>query len=229
MESISSSEKKPKKEKKRTSQDDGDDVIQKKKSRHREEISSVTEEIVEVEDTSSAVVTTFSEQQKRKELPPGYVCKACNNPGHAIYDCPAKLAKKMKEPKKTIFMSHLPAKWTRANVVSFLGSNGIPNEKISNISMIMGGEGEEKIFKGVALVTVVGLEPLSKILQLNGELVVNRAIVVKINEPKPKNAIKKRCFRCGEAHNPITCNNPRVCYRCKGTGHLSTECPKKSK
>jgi hypothetical protein len=40
---------------------------------------------------------------------------------------------------------------------------------------------------------------------------------------------EKRCYRCGQAHDPKLCVNPRMCYRCRGTDHLSSECPQKKK
>ena len=36
---------------------------------------------------------------------------------------------------------------------------------------------------------------------------------------------KPRCYRCGGSHDPTECNNPRVCYRCRSTEHLSSDCP----
>ena len=45
---------------------------------------------------------------------------------------------------------------------------------------------------------------------------------------RPKSTVKK-CYRCGEDHEPKTCTNLRVCYRCRGTDHLSVDCPKKPK
>lgn len=36
---------------------------------------------------------------------------------------------------------------------------------------------------------------------------------------------EKRCYRCGGNHNPSTCQAERICYRCKQTGHLSSQCP----
>lgn len=51
------------------------------------------------------------------------------------------------------------------------------------------------------------------------------------NKPKPKKEkdATPKCYRCGQAHEPKTCTNPRICYRCRGTDHLSNACPQKKK
>ncbi len=37
-----------------------------------------------------------------------------------------------------------------------------------------------------------------------------------------------RCYRCGgNCPDPKMCENPRICYRCKSTEHLSSQCPLK--
>jgi len=38
-----------------------------------------------------------------------------------------------------------------------------------------------------------------------------------------------RCYRCGQMHDPTTCSNPRICYRCRSTEHISSQCPHKKK
>ena len=163
-----------------------------------------------------------------RPLPPGYICRACNQSGHAIYDCPIKVSKIRSDPKKTVFVSHLPRSWKRENILSFLNGREIAPDAISNIKMVTSETDGVTEFKGIALVTVIGLEALSKILQLNGEKVADRDIVVKINEPKKREPVK-HCFRCGGIHDPTTCNNPRICDKCRTSGHLSSECPKRSR
>lgn len=39
----------------------------------------------------------------------------------------------------------------------------------------------------------------------------------------------KHCYRCGQLHDAAMCTNPRICYRCRGTDHLSSQCPHKKK
>jgi hypothetical protein len=38
---------------------------------------------------------------------------------------------------------------------------------------------------------------------------------------------QKRCYRCGQLHDPKTCANPRICYRCRQNDHISSNCPLK--
>lgn len=39
----------------------------------------------------------------------------------------------------------------------------------------------------------------------------------------------RRCYRCGMLHDVNQCTNKRICYRCKSTEHLSSQCPMKKK
>jgi hypothetical protein len=56
----------------------------------------------------------------------------------------------------------------------------------------------------------------------------NTELLSSVNK-KIKKEQGPRCYRCGGAHDPKTCENPRVCYKCRGTDHLSKDCPKKRK
>jgi len=44
-----------------------------------------------------------------------------------------------------------------------------------------------------------------------------------------KKKINSRCYRCGMKHDVNQCTNKRICYRCKSTEHLSSQCPLKKK
>lgn len=160
------------------------------------------------------------------ELPPGYICNACKQPGHAIYMCPLKISKKRKE-KKSVFMSRLPKTWDRAAFTCFLTSAEVDENAVVNTNMVMNSTAEGG-FSGVVILTIEGTETLAKILQLNGKLVGGREIIVKLNTPQQSKHVQKKCARCGGAHDIATCNNPRVCYRCRKTDHISSECPKRS-
>jgi hypothetical protein len=47
------------------------------------------------------------------------------------------------------------------------------------------------------------------------------------NKKKGKEEGQKRCYRCGQLHDPKTCPNPRICYRCRQNDHISSDCPLK--
>jgi hypothetical protein len=218
-----SGKKKKSKKEKREKQESDDGIVEdvKPTAELREHVQPVDR------DVESGDLSVPASRTKRP-LPPGYLCRACNQTGHAIYDCPLKVSKIRSDPKKTVFMSHLPRSWKRDNILSFLNGREISGDAISNIKMVTSETDGETEFKGIALVTVIGLEALAKILQLNGDKVADRDIIVKINEPQKRESVK-HCFRCGGIHDPSTCNNPRICYKCRTSGHLSSECPKKSR
>jgi hypothetical protein len=160
-------------------------------------------------------------------LPAGYVCNACKQPGHAIYDCPQKISKKeVKEVKTNLFLSRLPKKWDHAQLMEFIGEAGVDVASIVSAKIVMTKDDNTKS-SGVALVIVAGNETLAKVLALNGQDVGGRAIIVKIDTPKKKELKTKRCCRCGGTHDMATCNKPRVCYKCLATDHISTNCPGK--
>lgn len=48
-----------------------------------------------------------------------------------------------------------------------------------------------------------------------------------MNHKVNKEPRKPRCYRCGLEHDPATCENPRICYRCRSTEHISSQCPHK--
>lgn len=165
-------------------------------------------------------------KEKKEELPTGYICNACKQPGHAIYNCPMKVSRKRKEKKLTLFISRLPKTWDRNNFKDFLSGEDIDMNSVVNTKMVMKEGGGDAAFSGVVLLTVEGNAALSKVLQLNGHSIRGRDIIVKMNEPQQKKK-PQHCARCGGSHDIATCTNPRMCYRCRGNDHISSECPKK--
>lgn len=168
----------------------------------------------------------MSRAKTSRALPVGYICNACKQPGHAIYDCPLKVSRMQKEKEMTLFLSRLPKTWDKSKFIDFLAEAKIDLNTIVNTKMVLKvGEGTES-FSGVVLLTVKGDESFSNVLQLNGGVVGGREIIVKLNEPKRGRKQEKRCARCGGTHDMATCGNPRVCYRCQGSDHISSECPR---
>eukprot|EP01038_Epipyxis_sp_PR26KG_P011339 gene11339-15204_t len=127
---------------------------------------------------------------------------------------------------------------------------------IQDINLIMFADNPKKC-KGVAYVKIPTIEKQSY-LQLNNivigtnpknqqdlllkieenttrlnsvKKVKKTKVKLESNEKNENNSKiqKKHCFRCGLLHDPSTCLNPRICYRCKGTDHLSSSCPMKAK
>lgn len=176
---------------------------------------------------------TSASSEERKPLPEGYICNACKQPGHAIYECPLKIKKIHVEPKRIIFLSKIPKTWEEADVMKFFTDNGVAQDKLSNLKLVADAK-SNYLFKGIVLITATGNDAISKVLALNGHELEGKPIVVKFNESLKKQkreppAGVKTCYRCGQVHSqePNQCPNPRICYKCKGTDHLSSNCPKK--
>lgn len=182
-------------------------------------------------------------KRKAKPLPEGYICKACGKGGHPIYECDVYIDKKKKKksetvvPRQKFFVSGLPHSHTAEEFESYLKQNGISSDNIK-VQLAMRSNGTES--KGYGIVTL-DAESTDAMLALNEATVGHRQINIKLDDPTAKKTKAKpqiesgaiatattaRCFRCGEHHNSRDCTNPRVCYRCKSTEHISSDCPKK--
>lgn len=209
-----------------------------------------------------------------KPLPPGYVCNVCGSVEHAIYNCPNKIPKKVRETgtseqkveakdksvssnKKTkfedssettsklkksaeekarrrVYMSGLPFDTDIPKLTEYLEKEGCEVDYVKLVTF----EDNPTKCKGVAFVTFKSEEFVSVALQLDGRSYGNKTLHVEIvkdkktsssTDTKTKNAGAKRCYRCGAAHDPATCKNQRICYRCKSFDHLSSQCPLKKK
>jgi hypothetical protein len=208
-----------------------EDIEKPKKKRKRSD-DEEREGAVENNDPRSAEARAAPNPPK-KPLPEGYICNACKQPGHAIYDCPLKIKKIHVEPKRIIFLSKIPKSWVEKDVMKFFADNGISTDKLSNLKLVADAK-SNYMFKGIVLVTATGDEAISKVIALNGHELEGKQIVVKFNESLKKQNREppqgvKTCYRCGQIHSqdPKQCPNPRICYKCKGTDHLSSDCPKK--
>jgi hypothetical protein len=181
-------------------------------------------------------------KRKTKPLPEGYVCNACGSGGHPIYECSIYIAKKKKQtekiiPRQKFFVSGLPHSHTSEEFESYLKANGITSDNIK-IQLAMRSNGTES--KGSGIVTL-DASNTTAMLELNEATVGHRQINVKLDDPTSKKSKKvsqsetgtivtSRCYRCGEHHSSKDCTNSRICYRCKSTDHISSDCPnKKSK
>jgi hypothetical protein len=182
-------------------------------------------------------------KRKAKPLPEGYICKACGKGGHPIYECDVYIEKKKKKkteniiPRQKFFVSGLPHSHTAEEFKTYLQANGITCENIK-IQLAMRSNGTES--KGYGIITLDSSNT-DAMLALNEATVGHRQINVKLDDPNAKKAkvtkidaevgaivaTTKRCYRCGEHHNSRDCTNPRICYRCKSTEHISSDCPKK--
>jgi len=204
-------------------------------------------------DTSSTA-ELINSSKKFKPLPSGYVCKICGmEDHHAVYACPHKIKKYSNQEKsstelcisetsksvQTVFISGLPYDLNREALIKYLSDEGcMLNLTKKDIKLVMFEDNPKKC-KGLAFIKLHDDE-VTKALALNGKKfgVLNLSVeLVDGNRPKStkkshKNVTNneknvKRCYRCGMLHDPSICSNPRICYRCKSTEHLSSVCPLK--
>lgn len=143
----------------------------------------------------------------------------------------------------SVFISGLPFDIKRESLVSFLveqGCNAASLDAKRDVKLVMFDDNPNKC-KGIAFVKFHEEEQLQQCLQISGtkfgkmSLTIERVTsrpkpagkpVSRVNErEKKKSSGPKGCFRCGMQHDPSTCTNPRICYRCKSTEHISSQCP----
>ena len=174
----------------------------------------------------SADNATNDQNKTIKPLPPGYICKACGmKDDHAIYNCSLYKPKKRQIPKSKFFMWKLSHGITSTRIKDWLSENGI--EGFMEVTLVMDKIKDE--CKGVGIVTVETSQS-DAILALNGSTLDGRVFNIKVDDkPQREEATKskklKRCYRCGGDHEPSACTNDRICYKCKSSDHISSECP----
>jgi hypothetical protein len=161
-------------------------------------------------------------RKRTRELPEGYQCKACGSSEHSLYDCSLYRNRKTAKPKKVkLFVWGLVNSSTPDLLSTFLTEHEISEPLVK---LVMNESG----CKGVGFITVDESEK-EKVLALNGADLGTRKFNVKVDSKEPKDKTQtKRCYRCGEKHDPATCQNQRICYRCKQSDHVSSQCPLKN-
>jgi hypothetical protein len=261
-------EKKMKKKQKDTTEPGGEKKSKKRALSDAEESSEQAPVICEP--------VTSEPSKVKKPLPPGYICKACGNGGHAIYDCPSKVAREKpadsdapltakpakaastkkgeksatpesandNKPDANInktYVSGLPFDMTNEKMKGYFEEHDC---KVKFVNMAVFEDNKSKC-KGFGFVTFEDAESTDRAISLTGAnmgkktLAVAQCVDREKEKPTRKKAekegempaIKKarvpKCYRCGENHDPATCSNPRICYRCRSSDHISSQCPKK--
>lgn len=140
------------------------------------------------------------------------------------------------EPKAqrfSAFVAGLPFETTRDSLLKYIREH---MEWCNNVTardiIVLTFPDNPKKCKGLAYVNFDTQAELQDCLKLNGMKIGEMNLTVMESklpvkgkgEIKPK-AKEGRCYRCGQKHEPKDCTNPRVCYRCKSTEHISTKCP----
>jgi len=94
------------------------------------------------------------------------------------------------------------------------------------IKLVMFDDNTKKC-KGIGFVRLSSEGDMEKCLEANGVVFHDRIIKITRVLPSDNDGKRKACYRCGKMHDPLTCSNPRICYRCKSTSHISSDCPLK--
>ena len=149
----------------------------------------------------------------------------------------------------TVYISGLPFDITKDDLIYYLTGVHPTNTELVNlepplckctgelkfrsVKLVMFDDNSHKC-KGIAFVKLANIDDLNTCLAASEKMLNNRVIkiVKSINKPAPVvEAAPKRkqkgCYRCGQLHDATTCTNPRICYRCKSTEHISSNCPLK--
>jgi hypothetical protein len=150
----------------------------------------------------------------------------------------------------TAFITGLPFKTSRSKVIDIFQSEGFAKDVTGKeVKLVMFEDRPEKC-RGLAYVTFKSKEDYDQALALSGKEYEGRTLQIvpcapqgksgetnrKAHNPRadqgrgklPEGVVKiNRCYRCGAMHDPSTCTNQRICYKCKSTEHLSSQCPMK--
>lgn len=152
--------------------------------------------------------------------------------------------------KKYVFVSGLPFDMTKARLLELIDENDPANPidlELRDIFIVTFKDNPHKC-RGLAYITCHSKAQFDKVLTVHGKK-LGRLNISAVESATSDGSARKpiensellakgqkvkrqggpRCYRCGGDHDPNTCENPRICYKCRGTDHLSKDCPKKKK
>lgn len=151
---------------------------------------------------------------------------------------------------KTIFLSGLPFDITKDRLLKTIESisDAVCNLSLRNITLLCFPDNPNRC-RGIGYINCENDDDFQRCLQLQGMQIGKMTISAQesnlpAKQPhhesaanlgpsgmKGNNAAGKkkekgppRCYRCGQLHDPNTCTNERICYKCRQPGHLSSQC-----
>lgn len=143
------------------------------------------------------------------------------------------------EERYSAFVSGLSFETTRESLLQLIQENVKEPLPLTARDIVILSFADSKRCKGLAYVNFDREEHLQLCLALDGLPHGDRTLSFQKSAQPVKSrkqaGLEKsrqegpRCYRCGGKHDPKECTNPRICYRCRSTEHLSGNCPMRHK
>eukprot|EP01039_Chlorochromonas_danica_P005853 gene5854-6446_t len=143
------------------------------------------------------------------------------------------------EERYSAFVSGLSFETTRESLLQLIQENVKEPLPLTARDIIILSFPDSKRCKGLAYVNFDREEHLQLCLSLDGLPHGDRTLSFQKSAQPVKSrkqaGLEKsrqtgpRCYRCGGKHEPKECTNPRICYRCRSTEHISSNCPLRHK
>ena len=210
-------------------------------SHNDETLARSTDDLNPLKDAGVEAVRTPTAKRASKPTPDGYVCNACKQGGHWIFDCKVYLLKKNENkgstkkdkaaalfskigaseeahnqstlPKTKVFVQGLPFNCKQQELQKMFEDEC---GSVKAVNLIKFDDSER--CKGMAYITFDTESGAAKSLEMTGKKMGDRWLNVAYEKPRPPGSVKK---------GPNIAGGSGRCFRCGQTGHSPKECTHK--